>query len=70
MMAGFSESDENKGRTANAVAVVGVYVGLLRRSREQGGLDFYVNQLNSGGTLRDVLQGFFNSGEYRARFLP
>ena len=70
MMIGFSESAEFQQITSNEVFVVSVYTGLLRRTPEPGGLDFYVDLLDSGTPRSDILPGFLNSPEYRARFLP
>ena len=70
MMLGFSESPEFQQITTHDTVVVGIYVGLLRRAPDAPGLDFYVDQLQAGGTRTSIINGFVNSPEYRARFLP
>ena len=70
MMIGFSESAEFQNITSNESFVVGVYVGLLKRTPEAAGLDFYVDLLDGGTPRSDIVPGFFNSPEYRSRFLP
>ena len=70
VMAGFSESPEYRSVSANKVYVVQIYVGMLRRSPDQGGFDYWVNQLNLGASGLNLIQGFLNATEYRTRFLP
>ena len=70
MMIGFSESPEFQNLTGNESFVVGVYVGLLKRTPEPAGLDFYVDLLDGGTARSAIVPGFFNSPEYRSRFLP
>ncbi len=70
VMAGFSESDEYKARSGNWVYVVQMYVGMLRRSPEQAGFDYWVNQMNQGTSGLQLIQGFLDSLEYHKRFLP
>jgi len=70
MMLGFSESPENQALMANVSYTVGMYVGLLRRVPDVPGLAFYTNLLDNGTPPANIVPGFFNSTEYRARFLP
>ncbi len=70
VLVGFSESPEFQQLTDNESFVVSVYVGLLRRTPEQSGLDFYVNLLAGGLPRGNMIPGFSNSPEYRGRFLP
>ena len=70
MMIGFSESPEFQQITAHEVFTVSVYVGLLQRTPEPAGLDFYVDLLDSGTPRSAIIPGFFNSPEYHGRFLP
>jgi S-formylglutathione hydrolase FrmB len=67
VMVGFSESDEYKSASSNEVFVTMMYIGMLRRSPEQGGFDFWVNQLDSGGSGLALIDGFLNSQEYANR---
>lgn len=68
LMLGFSESTEYKGLTAYEVFVTMMYVGILRRSPEQGGFDFWVWYLDSGNSELSLIDGFINSQEYGNRF--
>jgi Domain of unknown function (DUF4214) len=70
VMLGFSESPEYKQTSFNKVYVTMIYVGMLRRAPEQGGFDFWVNQLNGGASGLNLIQGFLNAPEYHNRFLP
>ena len=47
-----------------------MYVGMLRRSPEPAGFDDWVALVDGGMARPAVIGGFFNSIEYRARFLP
>ncbi len=68
VMLGFSESNEYKAATAAWNDVVQVYVGLLRRSPDPTGLDYWVNQLRGGRSVVDLTGSILGSSEYRARF--
>jgi uncharacterized repeat protein (TIGR01451 family) len=70
VMLGFSESTEYKQSSFNKVYVTMIYVGMLRRAPEQGGFDFWVNQLDSGASGLNLIQGFLGAPEYHNRFLP
>jgi hypothetical protein len=70
MMIGFSESPEFQQISDNDVFVNSMYVGLLRRAPEQGGLDFYANLLEQGLSREAMIGAFIASQEYRGRFLP
>ena len=70
MMIGFSESPEFQQIIENEVYVNAVYVGMLRRAPEPGGMAFYVNQIESGAPRNSIINGFMGSPEYRGRFLP
>ncbi len=70
VMLGFSESPEYKQASFNKVYVTMIYVGMLRRSPDQGGFDFWVNQLNNGASGLNLIQGFLSAPEYHNRFLP
>jgi hypothetical protein len=68
VMVGFSESDEYKSTSSYEVFVTMMYVGMLRRSPEQGGFDFWVDYLDSGNSGLALIDGFLNSQEYASRF--
>lgn len=44
------------------------YYLYLRRGPDAGGLNAWINHLNSTGSYRDVISGFIYSTEYQARF--
>ena len=69
VMTGFSESAEYESTSSNEVFVTMMYVGMLRRSPDEGGFDFWVNYLDSGGSGLALIDGFLNSQEYANRFL-
>jgi len=69
MMVQFSESDEFKTKQAEEVLVTQAYVGMLERSPEQGGFDFWVGRLEAGASPRTLIEGFLGASEYRQRFL-
>ncbi len=70
MMTAFSESPENLRLSTNKVFVTMVYVGMLKRSPDEPGYNFWVNALNGGQSAQNLINGFVGSAEYRARFLP
>jgi hypothetical protein len=70
VMAGFTESEEFRNKTANSVEVIMMYEGMLRRAAEPAGLTAWLNYLNAGNTSIPLISGFLNSAEYRTRFLP
>jgi hypothetical protein len=70
MMVGFSESPEFQQIVQNEVYVTAVYVGMLRRAPDAGGMDFYVDAIEGGQPRNQIINGFMNSPEYRNRFLP
>jgi hypothetical protein len=70
MMIQFSESAEYSSVIGNDVYVTMMYVGMLRRSPEQGGFDFWVGYMDAGNSGLDLIGGFLAAPEYRNRFLP
>ena len=66
-MVGYSESDEYKNAQNNRVSIVSYYYGMLRRSPDQGGFDYWVGRLDSGDTALDLVSGFLSSTEYQGR---
>ncbi len=71
-LAGFvatvSESPEHVALRRTEVTVSLVYLGLLRRLPEPGGLGFWSNQIDAGLGLRSFLAQTMDSAEYSARF--
>ena len=70
VMIGFSESPEFQQIIGNEVYVTAVYVGMLRRAPDPGGMDFYVNLIEGGAPRNSIINGFMGSPEYRSRFMP
>ena len=51
--------------TTTATQVQQLYVGLLGRAADQGGLNWWVDQITTGGrTLEDIRASFVTSTEY------
>ena len=67
-MASFSESQENITLTESNIRVISFYYGMLRRAPDQGGYDFWVNELKIGKSPNDLINGFISSAEYQQRF--
>jgi uncharacterized protein YkwD len=67
VMVNFSESAEYRAATGKWNDVVQVYVGLLRRSPDQGTLDTWIGQLNAGKPLTDLIASVLGSNEYKSR---
>jgi uncharacterized delta-60 repeat protein len=68
---GFSESAEYQANMASKVLVTMMYAGMLRRTPEPDGFNGWVAYLDAGAYTREqVINGFFLSAEYHARFLP
>jgi hypothetical protein len=68
MMLGFSESNEYKASISNEVFVTMMYLGMLRRSPDTGGFDYWVGYLDNGGSELSMIDAFFSSQEYASRF--
>jgi len=47
-----------------------VYIGLLRRSPDADGFDYWVNRMDGGDSGQILIDGFLKSAEYAARFTP
>jgi hypothetical protein len=63
LMVGFSESAEYRAKIAPSVNVVMAYIGMLRRSPDQGGFDYWRQQ-----SIVVLVDGMLKSAEYAARF--
>ncbi len=70
VLTGFSESVEHRAKLANEVTVTMMYAGMLRRTPEPDGYNGWLAALRAGTAVVDMVNGFFLSAEYRARFLP
>jgi glycine cleavage system H lipoate-binding protein len=71
VLLGFSDSAEYQAAIANEVFVSMMYTAMLRRTPEAAGFSGWVQFLDDATYTRDqVINGFFLSTEYRARFLP
>ena len=71
VLLGFSDSGEYQNAMAHEVLVTMMYAGMLRRTPDPAGFSGWVTFLdNATYTREQVINGFFLSGEYRARFLP
>ncbi len=70
VMLAFSESSEYVSLRSNNVYVTMMFVGMLRRSPDSGGYNYWVSYMAGGGSGLTLIQGFLGSTEYRARFLP
>jgi hypothetical protein len=64
---GFTESAENKKRTATVTTVQVLYFDLLQRRVDSGGLAYWSQQLQAGRPYRDVVASIYGSVEYRDR---
>jgi hypothetical protein len=63
------ESDEVRAAEFTRAYVAMQYYGYLRRTPETSGFNAWLNYLNAHPTdARTMVNGFLNSGEYRARF--
>ncbi|MCM2265154.1 MAG: DUF4214 domain-containing protein, partial [Desulfuromonadales bacterium] len=68
VMVGFSESAEYQALMANPVYVTMTYVGLLGRSPDYDGFNYWVNRMDQGDSGQVLIELFLNSMEYAARF--
>ena len=68
MMTSISESTENIATSLSEVRIISFYYGMLRRTPEQGGYDFWVAALDAGTDPKTLLDDFIKSIEYQARF--
>jgi len=68
VMVGFSESPEYQTLMTNKIYVTMTYIGLLRRSPDQSGFDYWVNIIDQGATGLGLIDGFLYSTEYQGRF--
>jgi uncharacterized delta-60 repeat protein len=69
VMLGFSESTEYRATSSSSVYVTMLYFGMLRRSPDPAGFDFWVRHRDAGNSGLALIDGFLDAPEYRARFL-
>jgi hypothetical protein len=69
MMGQFAQSAEFVAASGSRTLVTLIYVGMLRRSPDAGGLAFWSGQFDRGVALRVLIENFLGAAEYRARFL-
>ncbi|MCM2264664.1 MAG: DUF4214 domain-containing protein [Desulfuromonadales bacterium] len=68
VMTFFSDSSEYKTLMSSEVYVTMTYIGLLRRSPDQGGYDYWVGAMDGGSPGLSLISGFLASQEYQGRF--
>jgi hypothetical protein len=68
VMIGFSESNENKASMVQEIYVNMTYIGLLRRSPDQSGYNYWVGLMENGTPGLGLIDGFLISDEYQVRF--
>lgn len=66
----FTESAEYRQATDAKVALTLNYVGLLGRSPEQQGFDYWLQMMNGSHNEAQVIRSFLATTEYHDRFLP
>lgn len=66
----FTESAEYRQMTDTQVNLMLNYAGLLGRSPDQQGFDFWLDQRGSGMPEESVIHSFLAASEYHDRFLP
>jgi hypothetical protein len=69
LMAAFSESEESRAGKRPEVNVIMCYAGMLQRSADTEGYTYWVAAIRGGRSVRELIEGFLGSAEYRARFL-
>ncbi len=70
VLRGLVDSDSFRQREYNGAFVLMEYFGYLRRDRDQGGYDFWLNVLNNRepGNYRGMVCSFVTAAEYQRRF--
>lgn len=67
LMVGFSDSTEYRRIAGPKVKATMLYVGMLRRAPDAGGLDYWAQVIGDGTTYRSVIAGFLGAAEYGSR---
>ncbi len=66
-MVAFSDSTEYRRISGPRVLSTMLYVGMLRRSPDASGLDYWAGVIGGGVPYRDVIRGFLGANEYGNR---
>ena len=69
-VAAVSESPEHQNRRNPEVVVSTVYLGLLQRAPDAGGLEYWAGQVRAGASPVQLIDPIINGAEYRNRFAP
>ena len=64
----FSESPEHRSKVRDRVLITVLYLGMQRRSPDPVGYQHWLNQAGGGVSVEEVIDGFYRSAEYAARF--
>lgn len=67
MVVQFSESPEFRAKTDGRVKAIMLYVGMLQRTPDPGGLDYWAGVLDNGAPYDAAIAGFLVSAEYSQR---
>ncbi len=65
-----SESPEHQKLLEGDVTTTLVYLGMLQRTPEPGGLEYWSNLIETGTPIRTLVGAFFDQPEWRNRFTP
>jgi glucose/arabinose dehydrogenase len=69
-VAAVSESPEHQNRRNPEVVVTTIYLGLLQRAPEPGGLAYWADLVRAGASPVQLIDPILNGIEYRNRFAP
>ncbi|MCM2265042.1 MAG: DUF4214 domain-containing protein, partial [Desulfuromonadales bacterium] len=64
----FSDAQEYRELMAHKIYVTMTYIGLLRRSPDQAGFDYWASRMGQGASGQGLIDLFLTSAEYAARF--
>lgn len=67
IMTGFSESPEYIEATFGRVRATMLYLGMLRRTPDAAGLQYWAQAIDGGTPYRSIVRGFLDSPEYQGR---
>ncbi len=67
LMVQFSNSPEFRRVNESRILATMLYVGMLRRTPDQAGLDYWTGVIDSGVPYRNVIAGFLGTDEYGRR---
>ncbi len=68
-LAALSQTSSATNHLADEVEVAMTYIGLLDRSPDAGGYDYWIDQVERGVSLQRLIEQFLNTSEYRQRVL-